>query len=73
LTVETSKVRIDYLLLWEDNSVLAIIEAKEAVDKAGAKVVKAIVIVDRGEGAKANLAKAGLKLESIFTIEELDI
>jgi len=51
----------------------ALIEAKQALDKLGVYVDRAIVIVDRGEGAKANLAKAGLKLESIFTIEELDI
>jgi orotate phosphoribosyltransferase len=51
----------------------ALIEAKRALDKRGVSVKKAIVIVDRGEGAKENLAKAGLKLESIFTIEDLDI
>ncbi len=51
----------------------ALIEAKQALGKLGICVEKAIVIVDRGEGAKDNLAKAGLKLESIFTIEELDI
>ncbi|MFA5114938.1 MAG: orotate phosphoribosyltransferase [Candidatus Omnitrophota bacterium] len=48
----------------------AIIEAKEILDKAGVKVARAIVIVDREEGATANLAGAGLKLESIFTIKE---
>lgn len=51
----------------------ALVEAKEALDKIGAKVDKAIVIVDRGEGAKENLAKAGLKLESILKIEDFAI
>jgi len=45
----------------------AILEAKQALDKIGVIVKKAIVIVDRGEGAAENLAKVGLKLESIFS------
>jgi len=48
----------------------ALLEAKEALDKAGVKSKRAIVIVDREEGAAANLARAGLKLESIFSIGE---
>ncbi len=51
----------------------SLVEAKEALDKIGVNVVKAIVIVDRGEGAKENLAQAGIKLESIFTIEDLGV
>ena len=51
----------------------ALIEAKEALDKAGAVVKQAIVIVDREEGAKANLANAGLELESIFKIQDIGL
>ena len=51
----------------------ALIEAKAALDKAGIPVDTAIVIVDRLEGAKDNLAKAGLRLESIFTIKEFGL
>lgn len=51
----------------------ALIEAKEALDKAGVISDTAIVIVDRCEGAKENLAKAGLKLESIFTIKDFGL
>jgi len=51
----------------------ALIEAKEAAERVGAKVDKAIVIVDRGEGALENLAKVGLKLESIFSIEDFGL
>lgn len=51
----------------------SLIEAKEALDKIGVSCEKAIVIVDRSEGAKENLAKAGLKLESIFTVEDLGV
>jgi len=46
----------------------ALIEAKQALDRIGVETKYAIVIVDRCEGAKENLFKAGLKLESIFRI-----
>jgi len=51
----------------------ALIEAKEALDKAGIISDTAMVIVDRCEGAKENLEKAGLKLESIFTIKDFGL
>ncbi len=51
----------------------ALLEAKEALDQAGVQVLKAVVIVDRNEGAAENLGKAGLELEPIFKIEELGI
>lgn len=51
----------------------ALIEAKEALEKIGVFVDSAIVIVDRSEGAKENLAKAGLKLEAIFGLEDFGI
>ncbi len=48
----------------------ALIEAKEALDKEGVKVHRTIVIVDRKEGAAGNLQGSGLKVESIFSIED---
>jgi len=51
----------------------ALIEAKQALDKAGVIAKEAIVIVDRNEGARENLEKAGLKLESIFSIEDFGL
>lgn len=51
----------------------AIIEAKEALDSIGATIECAIVIVDRNEGARENLAKSGIKLESIFTIKDFGL
>lgn len=50
----------------------ALIEAKNALEKNGVVVEKAIVIVDRCEGARKNLAGAGIKLESIFSIEDFE-
>lgn len=51
----------------------AILEAKQALDKIGVIADKAIVIVDRDQGAQENLAQAGLKLESIFKISEFGL
>lgn len=51
----------------------ALIEAKEALEAVGAIVEGAIVIVDRNEGASQNLAKPGLRLDSIFKIEDLGV
>jgi len=51
----------------------ALIEAKEALDKIGVKATKAIVIVDRQEGAAENLKKAGLELEPIFKIQDFGL
>ncbi|MFH0858475.1 MAG: orotate phosphoribosyltransferase [Candidatus Omnitrophota bacterium] len=50
----------------------SIVEAKEALDKIGVIAEEAIVIVDRGEGAALNLGKVGLRLNSIYRIEELN-
>jgi len=51
----------------------SLIEAKQALKEIGVKVDRAIVIVDRCEGARDNLANADLKLESILKIEDLGI
>jgi orotate phosphoribosyltransferase len=51
----------------------ALIEAKKALDTLGVIVEKALVIVDRNEGAKANLAAEKIILESIFTIDEFGL
>jgi orotate phosphoribosyltransferase len=51
----------------------AIIDSKQVLDKMGVVVKRAIVIVDRLEGAKDNLARSGVKLESIFTIKDFGL
>ncbi len=51
----------------------SLIEAKEALGNIGINADKAIVVVDRLEGAKENLAKAGIALESIFTIGDFGL
>ena len=49
----------------------SLIEAKQVLDGLGLIAERAIVIVDRNEGAGENLAKVGLKLEAIFNLGEL--
>jgi len=51
----------------------ALIEAKQALDQLGVTADLALVIVDRCEGAKENLAKEGLSLESIFTVKDFGL
>lgn len=49
----------------------SVIKAIEAVRGAGASVNKALVIVDREEGAREAFRKLGIPLFSIFSISEL--
>lgn len=51
----------------------SLIEAKEALDKIGIIAERAIVIVDRNEGAKENLAKLGCSLEAILNIKDFGL
>ena len=46
------------------------IAAIKAVKEIGCKIIKAIAIVDREEGAAKNIKKLGLKLDPIFTIRD---
>jgi len=47
------------------------IDAAEALREAGAVVNRVLVVVDRQEGARENLAAADLELESLVTADEL--
>ena len=49
----------------------SVMQAVRAVREKGATVKKIITVVDRLEGAAANLEKEGLKLEAIYTAREL--
>jgi len=65
----------DRVLLVDDVATTgkSLIEAKIALDKIGAVVVKSMVIVDRNEGARENLAREGVGLESIFEITDFGL
>ena len=47
------------------------VDAAEALREAGAVVDRVVVVVDREEGARENLADSGLELESLVTASEL--
>lgn len=49
----------------------SILAAVEALRKSGCTVKDAIVLVDRLEGGKANLARSGVKLNSFVDVREL--
>ncbi len=48
----------------------AFVESIEVLQKMNIKIVKAICVIDRGEGAKEALAKFNVPMESIFTIDQ---
>lgn len=51
----------------------ALVEAKDALDRAGVIIEKAVVIVDRDEGAREILKKSGIALEPIFSIKDFGL
>jgi orotate phosphoribosyltransferase len=51
----------------------SLIESKAVLDAMGVVVLKAMVIVDRDEGARDNLKKVNCPLESIFKISDLGV
>lgn len=51
----------------------SLIETKQALEKIGVIIKQVIVIVDRNEGARENLAKSGLELDSIFKISDFNL
>jgi len=48
----------------------AFVESIEVLQKMNIKIIKAVCVIDRGEGAREALAKYKVPLESIFTIAE---
>ncbi len=59
-------------ILFEDVTTTggSVMKAVDAVRERGGKVAKIVTIVDRLEGAKANLAKEGIELVAIFTKDD---
>jgi orotate phosphoribosyltransferase len=50
-----------------------VIEAAKTLREAGAKVEKIVAVIDRLEGARANIEAAGYTFESLFTTKDLGI
>ena len=49
------------------------LEAVESLKASGAKVIAVIATIDRMEGARENVEKAGLIFESLFTVKDLGV
>jgi orotate phosphoribosyltransferase len=65
----------DTVILLEDVATTGgqALEAVEAIRSTGAKVIGVIATIDRLEGARANIEKAGLRFDALFTKAELGI
>jgi orotate phosphoribosyltransferase len=65
----------DVVLLVEDIATTGgqVLEAAKVITEAGAKVKKIVCVIDRKQGAKENITRAGYKFESILTKDDLGI
>lgn len=65
----------DVVVLLEDVATTGgqALEAVEVLREAGAKVIAVIATIDRLEGARENVEKAGVLFESLFTVRELGV
>ena len=50
-----------------------VLEAAKSLEEAGAKVERIVAVIDRLEGARANIEGAGYIFESLFTTKDLGI
>lgn len=50
-----------------------VLEAAKSLEEAGLKIDKIVGVIDRLEGARANIEGAGYKFESLFTTADLGI
>lgn len=50
-----------------------VLEAVKTLQEAGAKIERIVAVIDRLEGARENIEKAGIVFESLFTTRDLGI
>jgi len=65
----------DRVLLVEDIATTGgqVIEAAKTINSAGAKVERIVAVIDRLEGARENIERAGIAFESLLTVKDLSI
>ena len=65
----------DVVLLVEDIATTGgqVLEAAKVITETGATVKKIVCVIDRRQGARENIIKAGYKFESILTKDDLGI
>lgn len=50
-----------------------VLEVAKSLQDAGAKIEKIVGVIDRMEGARENIEKAGYKFEALFTTKDLGV
>jgi len=50
-----------------------VIEADESLKSTGAKIDRIVAVIDRLEGARENIEKAGYTFESLYTVKDLGL
>jgi len=65
----------DRILLLEDILTTGgqVLEAAKSLQEAGAEIVKIVAVIDRLEGARANIESAGFELASLLTTADLNL
>src|SRR3954449_10027099 len=65
----------DHVMIVEDVLTTGgqVLEAVKSLQDAGAVVERIIAVIDRMEGARENIEKAGVEFESLFTSKDLGI
>lgn len=73
--IEGTLRKDDVVLLVEDIATTGgqILEAAKIITDAGARVEKIVCVIDRLQGARENIEKAGFSFKSILTIDDLDL
>jgi len=73
--IEGTICKADVVLLVEDIATTGgqVLEAAKVITEAGAKVKKIVAVIDRMEGARENISRAGYNFEAILTKEDLGI
>lgn len=63
----------DKIIIVDDTATTgkSLIESAQILKSRGLKIIKAVVVVDREEGAKKNMSKIGVGLMSLFLISEI--
>ena len=67
--------RGDRVLLVEDVATTGgqVLEAARALLAHGALVERIVAVIDRGEGARENIERAGFRFEALFTVADLGV
>jgi len=67
--------RADRVVIIEDIATTGgqVLEAANVIVDTGAKVLKIIATIDRLEGARENIEKAGYEFEALFTVRDLGV